>query len=173
MPVLVAAALVVLLTLAITRAEAHAPMSTSRPRGIRNHNPGNLRRTADVWQGQSAAQSDPEFVQFISPRWGLRALATTLANYRRIWGLTTVRQIVSRYAPAAGAGAGGTYTNPTDAYVQLVASRLGVHPDEDVQVLNRDVMVPLMRAIVQMENGQDPYAHYLYDAAYGEAVTHG
>ena len=43
------------------------------PRGIRNNNFGNLRITKDKWQGLREEQTDPEFFQFKSPKWGYRA----------------------------------------------------------------------------------------------------
>ena len=40
------------------------------PRGIRNHNPGNLRRSADPWQGLATTQTDEEFFQFAHAQGG-------------------------------------------------------------------------------------------------------
>ena len=41
------------------------------PRGIRNHNPLNIRRTSkDQWKGLSKAQTDRAFVQFETLEWG-------------------------------------------------------------------------------------------------------
>jgi hypothetical protein len=36
------------------------------PRGIRNNNPGNLRRNSDPWQGLAERQGDVEFFTFKS-----------------------------------------------------------------------------------------------------------
>ncbi len=42
------------------------------PRGIRNNNPGNIRLSKTMWQGQRLPpQFDPDFVEFIAPRYGL------------------------------------------------------------------------------------------------------
>ncbi len=43
------------------------------PRGIRNNNPLNIRRTRDKWKGMKALQSDAQFAQFESMEWGWRA----------------------------------------------------------------------------------------------------
>ena len=56
-------------------------MIMALPRGLRNCNPGNLRRTADKWQGLSAQQTDKEFFQFREMKWGYRALIKTLLMY--------------------------------------------------------------------------------------------
>ena len=47
------------------------------PRGIRNLNPLNIRRTSTTqWQGVAEVQRDREFVTFKSMRWGIRAHRT-------------------------------------------------------------------------------------------------
>ncbi len=38
----------------------------SLPRGIRNHNPLNIRRSKDQWKGMAEVQNDRAFVQFKS-----------------------------------------------------------------------------------------------------------
>ena len=44
-----------------------------KPRGIRNNNPLNIRRTNTVWQGMKEELTDKEFVEFISMAYGYRA----------------------------------------------------------------------------------------------------
>ena len=75
-------------------------MNQQLPRGIRNNNPGNIRHGAN-WQGlnPNGRIIDPAFCVFTAPIYGIRALAKVLINYKKIHGLNTVRQIVSRYAP--------------------------------------------------------------------------
>ena len=49
------------------------------PRGIRNLNPLNIRRTSTTqWQGVAEVQRDREFVTFKSMRWGIRAACCLL-----------------------------------------------------------------------------------------------
>ena len=120
----------------------------SVPRGIRNHNPGNIRRTGEKWQGMSVEQDDPEYVVFDSAFWGLRALARVLRTYREKYALRTVRAIVTRWAPHN--------ENDTRAYVDHVASLLGVQPDDDIGA-DVDTQARLVAAIVKHENGVQPY----------------
>jgi hypothetical protein len=115
------------------------------PRGIRNNNPGNIRRTADLWQGMADVQDDPAFVQFTSPEYGIRAMSVILANYRRA-GRNTVRKIITRWAPSN--------ENDTEAYVNAVAASLGIDPD---QQLGDGDMPLLIAAIIKHENGVQPY----------------
>lgn len=46
---------------------------TTTPRGIRNCNPLNIRRSAAKWKGLCAQQNDASFCQFESMEWGWRA----------------------------------------------------------------------------------------------------
>ena len=117
---------------------------TDLPRGIRNHNPGNIRHGAD-WQGMAEQQTDSAFVQFKSPEWGIRAMVRILRTYESR-GLQTVRQIIDRWAPPN--------ENDTESYVQAVAKAVGVMPSE----LLTDAHLPaLLKAIIAHENGQQPY----------------
>ena len=43
------------------------------PRGIRNNNPLNIRRSKDQWQGLRAQQTDASFCQFETLEYGWRA----------------------------------------------------------------------------------------------------
>ena len=117
------------------------------PRGIRNNNPGNIRHSASQWQGMAAQQTDPAFVQFVAPEYGIRALAKLLNNYASRDGLNTVRLLINKYAPSN--------ENNTEAYAQAVARALGVNPDTVISVPQH--LNALVEAIIQHENGQQPY----------------
>ena len=115
------------------------------PRGLRNNNPGNLRRTGDRWQGLAARQEDAEFFQFERMAYGYRALIKTLQNYRRIHGLQTLAEMIARWAPG--------HENDTAAYIRAVCRDLQV-PDSYVpDVDDRDTMCALAAAISRVENG--------------------
>ncbi len=131
-------------------------MRVDLPRGIRNHNPGNLRRTADPWQGLAKDQPDPEFFAFRAPKWGIRALARTLIAYQDRHQLRTVRAIITRWAPPV--------ENKTSSYVDHVAHRLGVSADEPLNVHDHRTLRGLVEAIIAHENGQQPYTPAELDA---------
>lgn len=125
--------------------------ATPIPRGIRNHNPGNIDRTADRWQGMAADQSsDPRFVVFSEPKWGLRALAKVLLSYQRKYGLRTPAGIIGRWAPPS--------ENDTAAYARQVARALGVGVDDRIDLQDAATLARILPAIVAHENGQQPYA---------------
>jgi hypothetical protein len=122
---------------------------TALPRGIRNHNPGNIDRGRDPWRGMAADQSgDPRFVCFEGPEWGVRAIVRVLRSYRDRHGLRTVRGIISRWAPPA--------ENPTGRYIAFVCDRLGLDPDEEVDIDEPGLLRTLVRAIIRKECGPGP-----------------
>lgn len=123
----------------------------TRPsRGVRNNNPGNIDRNATKWQGMTAKQTDARFITFVSPEYGIRAMAKTLLTYQNAHGLKTVKGIINRWAPPK--------ENKTSTYVEAVCDALGVEPNDVVDVDEVATMLPLCRAIIHHENGYDPYA---------------
>jgi len=108
--------------------------------GLRNNNPGNI-RPGDAWQGMTGEAGG--FIVFQDISWGLRALATDIAN-KITHGYNTITSLISRYAPPS--------ENNTSAYIFSVSSDTGISPD---QVLNQDAgtLHDLVRAIINHENG--------------------
>jgi len=97
------------------------------PRGIRNCNPLNIRRSKDQWKGMAEAQTDRAFVQFKSLEWGWRAAFYLLTRtYYHKYRLYTIRGIVSKWAPAS--------ENNTEAYIQNVSKLTGIDPDEPLGI---------------------------------------
>lgn len=117
------------------------------PRGIRNNNPGNLRKSGEKWQGEVDG-SDPAFKTFSTPAYGIRAIAKLLLNYEARYGLNTVSGLINRWAPPN--------ENDTSAYAKFVSSRVGVDPFATLSVV--DHLPALVAAIIEQENGQQPYS---------------
>lgn len=122
-----------------------AQFISSPVRGIRNNNPGNIRKGSSAWRGLAATQSDSAFLQFESMAYGVRALVVTLRTYATKHGLRTVRGIINRWAPPN--------ENNTGAYVSQVATALQVSPDAAVDPYDDDTAFRLVRAIIKHENG--------------------
>lgn len=118
-------------------------------RGIRNNNPGNLRRTSDPWQGLATPQTDREFFVFKSATYGIRALARTLIAYQDEHQLRSIRQIICRWAPAN--------ENNTAAYISAVAKDSGFDADRPLDMHKFEHLRAITHAIIRHENGQQPY----------------
>ena len=118
-------------------------------RGLRNNNPGNIRKNATAWQGLAPAdqQTDPDFFIFSTPTFGIRALGHTLNTYMTRYGLNTLRGIITRWAPPS--------ENDTDAYIAALVNDTGVGPDEELSTAD----IPAVTAgIIKHENGLQPYS---------------
>lgn len=118
-------------------------------RGIRNNNPGNLEYSKkNPWEGQTG--DDGRFAKFETPEHGIRALGRNLLSYQR-QGIDTVSDIINRWAPPSD-------NNNTDAYIQAVCAQLGVTADQQLDASNPDTLKALCAAIIQHENGSQPYS---------------
>lgn len=117
------------------------------PKGLRNHNPGNLRYVAAIpWNGQTGDDGSG-YAVFDSDEHGVRALGHQLETYASR-GLNTVTTIISTYAPSN--------ENDTAAYISAVAGELGLNPDQSFDV--NGLLPQLVAAIIHHENGVQPFA---------------
>jgi hypothetical protein len=133
---------------------------TVTPRGVRNGNPGNLRNVAGtVWQGQTGID-DAGFCVFDTPENGIRALARTLISYQVKHHLTTLGQMIDRWAPPV--------ENDTDAYVNAVCKACSASPNNPY-TLTPSRLATLAAAIIHQENGEQPYADAVIEAGVDSA----
>lgn len=118
------------------------------PRGIRNNNPLNIKKSNTAWQGKTAG-TDTVFETFSSAEYGIRAGAKILLTYQSKYGLNTVKDIINRFAP--------TIENDTNAYAQHVAQQMGISTTKAINVKDIDTLIPLVTAMIKHENGIQPY----------------
>ena len=95
------------------------------PRGLRNNNPLNIRRSGDKWQGLRVLQVDRSFCQFETMAYGWRAAFRLLCRtYYGKYKLRTIRDIITRWAPPK--------ENDTEVYIRRVTDRIGIGPDREL-----------------------------------------
>ena len=111
------------------------------PRGYRNNNPLNIRRTETRWQGQVDGD-DKEFCSFASPVYGWRAALIILMRTYRKRGWNTIQEIIAHWAP--------DNENDTSAYTRNMVRLTGIPPD---RVLMMADYMPLAKAMARFENG--------------------
>lgn len=140
------------------------------PRGIRNNNPGNIRRGATAWVGESTLQDDPSFIRFEDPLHGLRALMKLLLTYQEKYDLDTVESLINRFAPPV--------ENATDNYIYCVSKALGVKRIDHIDLGVPDYLIRIAQAITAHENGECPdkslpfwYPESVYESAAKMALT--
>lgn len=114
-------------------------------RGLRNNNPGNIRRSRVRYLGEVRPSRDPDFKEFETMAYGYRAMFVLLDTYRSRYGLDTIRRMLYRYAPPE--------ENLTERYVQYVVDYSGIMPDEVVDTRSELDMIPIVAAMSKMENG--------------------
>lgn len=120
------------------------PIKKLMTRGYANKNPGNIRLTTDIWQGEVKGK-DKDFKTFKSMAFGYRALFVNIRTYINVHQLNTIRKIISRYAP--------TNENDTTAYIKSVVAQTGIRPDDRINVNDEVQMKKLITAISRQENG--------------------
>jgi len=126
---------------------------SSATRGLRNNNPGNIRKSSTTYVGEVVG-NDPEFKTFATIEYGYRAIYMVLNTYRVKYGLTTVAGIIGRWAPAS--------ENPTGSYVSFVAKKAGVNPNDQL-VFSKEQLKGIVAGITKFENGIDPLPAHLED----------
>lgn len=115
------------------------------PRGLRNNNPLNI-RIGNVWLGEVQNPSDPQFEQFISMKYGLRAAFVLLRRYIRHYKRQTIPDIIAAWAPSS--------ENNTAKYVEVVVGLTDIQPTQILQYEDKDTMCKLVAAMVIVENGR-------------------
>lgn len=109
-------------------------------------NPGNIRISGAKYKGEVQPSQDKAFKQFESMAYGYRAMFMLLYTYQKKRGLSTIREMITRYAPPV--------ENHTVVYIDTVAKRSGVGADTRLTATNRDVMIPIVAAMSHVENGK-------------------
>ena len=125
------------------------------PRGIRNNNPLNIRRTkTSSWMGMREEQTDKSFCQFTKMRYGWRAAFMLLKLYYAQHKLRTIRQIINRWAPSSD-------NNNTEAYIASVCKDCHLTSDQPLPYLTDDPQTwfDIVAAMVDVECGET--AEYL------------
>jgi hypothetical protein len=106
-------------------------------RGLRNNNPGNIRLSRTLWQGEVRPSRDKAY--------GYRALIKLLQNYRRNNGCRTVADFINRWAPPV--------ENNTSGYISRVCREMQVPTSFVPDINDRATMCAFAAAISQVENG--------------------
>lgn len=131
--------------------------NTVIPRGYRNNNPLNIRRSRGDnyhWRGMRAPDesTDKEFVQFLTMAYGFRAAFCVLRTYIGVHRIKTIPEIIRRWAPD-GDG------NNSARYTRHVLEISGLRRDYPMDWEYKEHMVRLVYAMATVENGKAPDAY--------------
>lgn len=113
-------------------------------RGLRNNNPGNLRKSAVKWAGKVDNPNDTAFESFDTMSNGVRAaLRNAFTHWNR--GKDTIKELITVWAPPT--------ENNTSAYVAKVAKSAGILPVKEFAFGNNETTAKIMYAVFLHENG--------------------
>ena len=115
-----------------------------KSRAVVNNNPGNIIDSSFAKSQPGYLGSDGRFAKFESPEHGETAMHNLLSNYQKR-GLNTPASIIGRWAPPS--------ENDTSSYVAQVAKKLGVGPNDPIDVSDPNVKSILGKAIATVEAG--------------------
>lgn len=123
--------------------------SEQLPRGLRNRNPLNIRKSDQLWKGQIG--NDGKFCIFESNEWGFRAAFRVLHTYNTKYNISSVRGIINRWAPPSD-------SNNTSAYINKVCQTMKVEPHYKFLIKSEDIgwqidACNMVLAMAQVENG--------------------
>jgi hypothetical protein len=119
----------------------------SKPRGIRNNNPGNI-EAGTFARRQGATGSDGRFATFDTPEQGIAAAENLLKSYISR-DVNTIEKIVSRWAPPS--------ENNTESYINQVVKRTGIDRKAPISTSDAGALRKIVNAKIWVENGQNPY----------------
>lgn len=137
---------------------------TDLPRGIRLHNPGNVRISNTPWVGKIKPSSDPAFEEFKNVEYGIRCAGKIFCIYHLSHGLSTIAQFITRWAPAAD-------SNPTHKYVDFVSSACGVDSNNIYNILDPENLKRMLKAVFHFEQGGEYVTDEQIAAGVQEALT--
>lgn len=118
---------------------------TKTPRGIRNCNPMNIRKSSSDWLGKVIPSLDQEFETFCDMEHGIRAAMKLIHTYITKHECTKLRDIIRRWAPQN--------ENDTETYIRVVTMRSGIQPSDTIDPTNKAQMCRLTKAMTFVECG--------------------
>lgn len=132
--------------------------ATKTPRGIRNNNPLNLRKSNNPWQGKIVPGSDSAFEQFITMQHGIRAAFINMRTIMRRNEKCTLAKLIATWAPPQD-------HNNTDDYISRVSRDTGISPNTTISFDNKAWMISLCYAMIKVECGM-PVPTSIIETAY-------
>ncbi len=132
------------------------------PRGLRNHNPLNI-KVGNDWLGESDIKTDAVFEQFTADVWGYRAAFIILRKYIKKYHRNTIRLIVDSWAPDG-------FLKQLN-YRRRVAAWTGRDENAPISFEDKDFMCKMVQGMARVENGCeiDPRPIYeAYEMVYGD-----
>lgn len=114
------------------------------------NNPMNIRISPVPWHNKDKPPRNEQFETFPTLADGLHAGFLNILHAQTLHGCRTINAIISRLSPPS--------ENNTADYVSHVCDECGADADEDYNLRMAENLLMLGRAIIQQENGAQPYS---------------
>lgn len=132
------------------------------PRGLRNNNPLNIRKSGYRWVGKITPGTDPEFEQFDTIEHGIRAAVLIIRTYITRYSCNTPAKIIARWAPAS--------ENNTKAYIYYVTTNALLSENQPLALSQTLAISRLLWAMASYECGRklnyDQFRNVVWDTLY-------
>lgn len=126
-------------------------MTSQLPRGIRNNNPLNVRKSNNNWVGKVEPSKDKAFEQFLTMEHGIRAamknIATIVARRKRNGEETRISDLIHIWAPNSDG-------NNESAYLAVILKKAKFSCDEQIDLKQRNQITRLCWAMAIVECGE-------------------
>lgn len=130
---------------------------------IELNNPMNIRISPVAWRNKDKPSRNEQFETFPTPADGLHAGFLNVLHAQTLHGCHTISEIINRLSPPS--------ENNTADYVCHVCDECGADPDETYNLMLPENLLMLGKAIIQQENGKQPYTDdQLRDAVDGVLI---
>ena len=111
--------------------------------GQRINNPMNLRQFGQGFLGDEGEEDS--FIKFQDPAYSYRAADMVLDKYGRDYGINTIEDMISRYAPPSD-------DNPTEAYIDFVSQKTGIGSGDPIDLQDPELRAQLMAPMAMLES---------------------
>lgn len=130
-------------------------MNNHIPRGLRNCNPLNIRKSNTDWQGKVRGWNDPDFESFSDIFYGCRAAIVNLRSHlerdRKLMLRTTIASEITRWAPPS--------ENDTVRYIEFVCNNMKMPPQTVIRFSDKSLVCCLLYWMARYENGMQADIH--------------
>jgi len=116
-----------------------------------NNNPFNIRNSNNNWKGK--VHSNEDFEQFSNVEYGIRAGFKLIRNYKSLYEVTTIKKLVSRFAPSC--------ENNTKGYIKFICNMTGLKQNEQINLHDSTTLILISKYMIQMESGTSIELTYL------------
>lgn len=135
------------------------PNPSGKNRGLKNHNPGNIRLTTQAWKGKrpSKDNTDGQFEQFTAKFWGVRAMIRIVKGWIEKGKVSTLEDVINKYSPPS--------ENNSNHIIATIAEKYGFNRNA-ILTADKETLRKIILGIGMMETGKGSITMADFDKAW-------